>query len=101
SANLQAADVLARTHAATAILGARLRRARSGQGARLDVSMLEALVASDSVTFASVLNGGQEHGNPRPGMLVHRIGDRYLALQSVGAPDRCARLLTVTERPAL
>ena len=101
SSNLQAADMLAATHAATAILGALLRRARSGQGARLDVSMLEALVASDSVTFASVLNGGQEHGNPRPGMLVHRIGDRYLALQSVGAPDLWSRLLTVMERPEL
>ena len=66
SSNLQAADMLAATHAATAILGALLRRARSGQGARLDVSMLEALVASDSVTFASVLNGGQEPGHARP-----------------------------------
>src|SRR5213594_2268699 len=101
ASNLQAADMLAATHAATAILGALLRRARTGQGARLDVSMLEALVASDSVTFASVLNGGQEHGNPRPGMLVHRIGDRYLALQSVGAPDLWSRLLTVMERPEL
>ena len=34
-------------------------------------------------------------------MLVHRIGDRYLALQSVGAPDLWSRLLTVMERPEL
>jgi len=101
SSNLQAADMLAATHAAAAILGALLRRMRTGQGARLDVSMLESLVASDSVTFASVLNGGLEHGNPRPGMLVHKIGDRYLALQSVGAPDLWARLIGVMERPEL
>ena len=67
ASNLQAADMLAATHAATAILGALWRRARTGRGAYLDVSMLEALVASDSVTYAAVLNGGEEYGNPRPG----------------------------------
>ena len=101
ASNLQAADVLAATHACSAILGALWRRARTGRGARLDVSLLEALVAADSITYASVLNGGSEHGNPRPGLLVHRIGDRYLALQSVGAPRLWARLLAVMERPEL
>src|SRR5262249_62091671 len=45
SSNLQAADMLAATHAATAILGALWRRARTGRGAHLDLSMLAALVA--------------------------------------------------------
>jgi crotonobetainyl-CoA:carnitine CoA-transferase CaiB-like acyl-CoA transferase len=101
ASNLQAADMLAATHAATAVLGALWRRARTRRGAHLDVSMLEALVASDSVTFGAVLNGGQEHGNPRPGMVVHKIGHRYLAFQVVGGPELWPRLLTVMERPEL
>ncbi len=101
ASNLQAADMLAATHASTAILGALWRRARTGVGARLDVSMLEALVASDSVTVAAVLNGGAEHGNPRPGMVVHKVGNRYLAFQIVGGPELWPRLLTVMDRPSL
>ena len=93
ASNLQAADVLAATHASSAILAALLRRGRTGRGAYLDVSMLEALVGADSITFGSVLNGGEEHGNPRPGLLVYEIGGRYLALQSVGAPRLWSRLL--------
>jgi crotonobetainyl-CoA:carnitine CoA-transferase CaiB-like acyl-CoA transferase len=101
ASNLQAADVLAAAHAMGAILAALWRRARTGQGAHLDVSMLEALIGADSVTYASVLNGGEEHGNPRPGMIVHRIGDRYLAMQSVGAARLWERLLGVMKRPEL
>src|SRR5881628_822793 len=83
ASNLQAADVLAATHACNAILAALLRRGGTGKGAHLDVSMLEALVAADSITFGSVLNGGEEHGNPRPGLFVFEIDGRYLAMQSV------------------
>ncbi len=101
ASNLQAADVLAAVHASTAITGALLRRYRTKRGAYIDVSMLEALIAADSVTYASVLNGGREHGNPRPGMLVHRIGDRYLALQSAGGNDLWKRVVTLIERPEL
>ncbi|MGH7373273.1 MAG: CaiB/BaiF CoA transferase family protein [Candidatus Rokuibacteriota bacterium] len=101
ASNLQAADVLAAAHAMGVIMAALWRRARTGQGAHLDVSMLEALVGADSVTFASVLNGGEEHGNPRPGMIVHKIGDRYLAMQSVGAARLWERLLRLMKRPEL
>ena len=101
ASNLQAADVLAANHAVGAILAALWRRARTGRGARLDVSLLEALIAADSVTFASVLNGGEEHGNPRPGMVVHRIGERYVAFQIVGAPRLWERLLELMGRPEL
>ncbi|HEY7204755.1 MAG TPA: CoA transferase, partial [Methylomirabilota bacterium] len=101
ASNLQAADVLAAAHAMGAIMAALWRRARTGQGAHLDVSMLEALVGADSVTYASVLNGGEEHGNPRPGMIVHRIGDRYMAMQVVGAPRLWERLLGLMKRPEL
>src|SRR5262245_57650377 len=98
---LQAADVLAGTHAFGVILAALLRRGRTGQGAYLDVSMLESLVAAEDVTFASVLNGGPTWPGPRPGMIVHAIGDRYVALQTVGAPQLWPRMLDLLERPEL
>ena len=101
ASNLQAADVLAGTHAAVAILGAIIRKGRTGKGAHLDVSMLEALVAADSVTYAAVLNGGEEYGNPRPGMIVAPIGDRYLAMQFTGSGELWPRLLSVMGRPEL
>jgi len=101
SMNLQAADVLAGTHAFGAILAALWRRARTGVGARIDVSMLEALVAADDVSLAAVLNGGEEMGSPRPGMGVYEIGGRYLALQTVGSMDLWPRLLTMMARPEL
>ena len=101
SSNLQAADVLAGTHAATAILSALIRKGRTGAGAYLDVSMLEALVSADSVTYAAVLNGGEEHGSPRPGMIVAPVGDRYVAMQFVGADHLWPRLLALMNRPDL
>jgi len=101
SSNLQAADVLAATHASTAILSAIIRRGRTGQGAHLDVSMLEALVAADSVTYAAVLNGGEEHGSPRPGMIVAPVGGRYVAMQFVGADHLWPRMLELMGRPEL
>jgi crotonobetainyl-CoA:carnitine CoA-transferase CaiB-like acyl-CoA transferase len=101
ASNLQAADVLAANHACSAILAALWRRSRTGRGAYLDVSMLEALVGADSITYGSVLNGGEEHGNPRPGLLVYRIGDRYLAFQIAGGPRIWPRLVELMGRPEL
>ena len=101
ASNLQAADVLAGTHAVGAIVGALLRRGRTGKGAHLDVSMLEALISADSVTYAAVLNGGEEAGNPRPGMVVAPIGDRSLAMQFVGSGELWPRLLALMGRPEL
>jgi CoA:oxalate CoA-transferase len=101
ASNLQAADVLAGTHAVGAIVGALLRRSRTGKGAHLDVSMLEALISADSVTYAAVLNGGEEAGNPRPGMVVAPIGDRSVAMQFVGSGELWPRLLALMERPDL
>jgi crotonobetainyl-CoA:carnitine CoA-transferase CaiB-like acyl-CoA transferase len=98
---IQAADVLAGTHAFGAILAALYRRARTGQGAYLDVSMLECLVAAEDVTYGSVLNGGPVQAGPRVGMVVHPIGDRYLAMQTVGAPQLWPRLLALLQRPDL
>jgi crotonobetainyl-CoA:carnitine CoA-transferase CaiB-like acyl-CoA transferase len=101
SSNLQAADVLAGTHASTAIVSALLRRGRTGQGAHIDVSMLEALVAADSVTYAAVLNGGEEHGSPRPGMIVAPVGGRHVAMQFVGSDQLWPRMLELMGRPEL
>jgi crotonobetainyl-CoA:carnitine CoA-transferase CaiB-like acyl-CoA transferase len=101
SSNLQAADVLAGTHASMAIVSALLRKTRTGRGAHIDVSMLEALVAADSVTYAAVLNGGEEHGSPRPGMIVAPVAGRYVAMQFVGADALWPRMLELMGRPEL
>jgi crotonobetainyl-CoA:carnitine CoA-transferase CaiB-like acyl-CoA transferase len=101
SSNLQAADVLAATHASTAIVSALFRRSRTGRGARLDVSMLEALVAADSVTYPAVLNGGEEHGSPRPGMIVAPVAGRFVAMQFVGADALWPRMLALMGRADL
>ncbi|HBH01025.1 MAG TPA: hypothetical protein DDZ42_03725 [Candidatus Rokubacteria bacterium] len=98
---LQTADVLAGTHAFGAILAALLRRGRTGRGAHLDVSMLEALVAAEDITYGAVLNGGAEAPGPRAGMILHALGGRWLALQTVGAPQLWARLLATMGRPEL
>jgi crotonobetainyl-CoA:carnitine CoA-transferase CaiB-like acyl-CoA transferase len=98
---LQTADVLAGTQAFGAILAALWRRARTGRGAYLDVAMLECLVASEDVTYGSVLNGGQEYLGPRPGMVIHAIDGRSFAMQTVGAPQLWPRLLETMKRPEL
>ncbi len=101
ASNLQAADVLAGTHAFGAILAALRRRDRTGQGAYLDVSMLEALVAADDVSYAAVLNGGETQGSPRPAMGVYAVGGRHLALQTGGAAALWPRLQELLGRPDL
>jgi CoA:oxalate CoA-transferase len=98
---LQTADVLAGTHAFGAICAALLRRLRGGQGAYLDVSMLECLIVADDITFHSLLNGGEVWRAPRVGMLVHPIGNRHVAMQAVGAPHLLSRLLALIGRPDL
>lgn len=100
-AYLQAADVLAGAHAFGAICAALVRRGRSGQGAYLDVSMLECLVAADDITYGALLNGGKVQREPRIGMVVQRIGGRYLAMQSAGAPHLWSRLVALIGHPEL
>ena len=98
---LQTADVLAGAHAFGAICAALLRRARNGRGAYLDVSMLECLIAADDMSYPALLNGGKIAREPRIGMLVHPIGERYLAMQSAGAPHLWSRLVGLIGRPEL
>ncbi|MBE0616103.1 MAG: CoA transferase [Burkholderiales bacterium] len=98
---LQTADVLAGAHAFGAICAALLRRGRNGRGAYLDVSMLECLIAADDLTYGSLLNGGEVLREPRVGMVVHPIGERYVAMQSAGAPHLWSRLLALIGRPEM
>jgi CoA:oxalate CoA-transferase len=98
---LQAADVLAGAHAFGAICAALVRRGRNGCGAYLDVSMLECLVAADDITYHSMLNGSPVLRQPRVGMVVHPIGERYVALQTAGAPHLWSRLVGLIGRPEL
>ena len=98
---LQAADGLAGTHAFGAINAALIRKLRSGRGAYIDVSMLECLIAAEDVTFGSILNGGPIEQGPRYGMIVHRVGAGYVALQAVGAPHLWLRIVEFLEQPEL
>ncbi len=98
---LQAADGLAGTHAFGAINAALIRKLRRGRGAYIDVSMLECLIAAEDVTFGSILNGGPIEQGPRYGMIVHRVGDGYVALQAVGAPHLWLRIVEFLEQPEL
>jgi len=96
---LQAADVFAATHAFGAILAGLLRAQRTGEGAYLDVSMLQALVAAEDVSYAALLNGGEVIPGPRIGMVVADVAGRHVAMQHVGAPTLWGRLCAVMKRP--
>jgi crotonobetainyl-CoA:carnitine CoA-transferase CaiB-like acyl-CoA transferase len=98
---LQAADVLAGTHAFGAILAALVRRARTGRGAYLDVSMLECLVGAEDINYGGILNASKDYPGPRPGMIVHGIGGRHVAMQTVGAPQLWSRMVAMMGRPEL
>jgi CoA:oxalate CoA-transferase len=98
---LQAADVLAGTHAFGAIVAALLRRTRTGRGAHLDVSMLEALVGAEDISFGSVLNSGPAYAGARAGMVVHQVGGEWVAFQVVGALDLWPRLVQLLGQPDL
>ncbi len=100
-AYLQAADVLAGTHAFGSICAALLRRSRTGRGAYLDVSMLECLIAADDMTYGALLNGGAVQRQARIGMFVHAIRGRHIAVQSAGAPHLWSRIVAIIGRPEL
>src|SRR5262249_17861103 len=98
---LQAADVLAGTHAFGAILAALFRHGRSGRGAYLDVSMLEAMIAAEDITYGALINGGEAYPGPRPGLIVHHLEGGGFVMQTAGAPQLWNRLLAAMKRPDL
>ena len=51
--------------------------------------------------FRALLNGAPVERQPRVGMVVHRIGDRHMALQTVGAPHLWGRLVALIGKPEL
>lgn len=92
---LQSADALAGVHAFGLVLAAVLRCRATGQGANLDVSMLQSLWAAEDIGIAALLNGGEFTKGPRPGMIVHAIGGRHLAMQFIGGGPTWDRVLSV------
>src|SRR5262249_46167354 len=98
---LQAADVLAGTHAFGAILAGLVRRGRTGRGAYLDVSMLETMIAAEDITYGAIINGGNVYPGPRAGMVAHPLEGGDFVMQTVGAPQLWARLCEAMKRPDL
>ena len=83
SSHSQAADALAGTNGFGAVMAALWRRERTGQGAHVDVSMLESLIASEDISFGSVPNGYE----PMP--TGQRVGMGFVAgTRIVGSPGR-------------
>jgi formyl-CoA transferase/CoA:oxalate CoA-transferase len=101
-AYLQSADALAGVHAFGLVLAAIHRRERTGQGAYLDVSMLQSLWGAEDIGIAAGLNGGAITKGPRPGMIIHAVKGRQLAVQFIGGGPTWDRLLAVmgTDSPA-
>jgi|CXWL01.1.fsa_nt_gi crotonobetainyl-CoA:carnitine CoA-transferase CaiB-like acyl-CoA transferase len=99
---LQSADALAGVHAFGLVLAAVNRVQRTGQGAYLDVSMLQSLWGAEDIGIAAALNGGAITKGPRPGMIIHAIGGRQLAVQFIGGGPTWDRLLGLmgTDGPA-
>lgn len=98
-AYLQSADALAGVHAFGLVLAAVLRRERTGQGAYLDVSMLQSLWAAEDIGIAAALNGGEFTKSPRPGMIIHAVKGRQLAVQFIGGGTTWDRLLAAMGGP--
>ena len=92
-AYLQSADSLAGVHAFGLVLAAVNRRQRTGQGANLDVSMLQSLWGAEDIGIAAGLNGGEITKGPRPGMIIHPVKGQQIAVQFIGGGPTWDRLL--------
>jgi crotonobetainyl-CoA:carnitine CoA-transferase CaiB-like acyl-CoA transferase len=57
------------------------------------VPMLQSLWAAEDMSLAAALNGGAPLGGPRPGMIVHAIKGRHVAVQFIGGGPTWNRLL--------
>ena len=93
-AYLQSADVLAGVHAFGLVLAAVLRRQRTGQGAFLDVPMLQSLWGAEDIGIAAALNDAPVIKGPRVGMVIHTIKGRQIAAQFIGAGPTWERMLS-------
>ena len=91
-AYMQSADALAGVHAFGLVVAAVNRRQRTGQGAYLDISMLQTLWAAEDIGIAAAINDGEITKGPRPGMIIHAIKGQSLAVQFIGGGPTWDRL---------
>jgi crotonobetainyl-CoA:carnitine CoA-transferase CaiB-like acyl-CoA transferase len=97
----QTADVLAGSNAFGAIVAALYQRHTTRKGAHIDVSMLESLIASEDLAYASVPNGGPANAGPRTSMGLSKVDGRWIAWQIGGAPMLWPRLCEAMGQPEL
>jgi formyl-CoA transferase len=99
-------DITAGMFAAYAVLAALRARELTGQGQRIDISLLETQLAWLANVGSNWLVGGevpQRRGNAHPNIAPYaafRASDRYLALAAANQ-DQWATLCRAIERPAL
>jgi crotonobetainyl-CoA:carnitine CoA-transferase CaiB-like acyl-CoA transferase len=82
-AGLPVVDAFSGFTAVSAILAALLWRERTGEGAMLDVAMLDAALALLGAPAASATNGARPRGLARPGSGRYRARDRLLYVGTV------------------
>ena len=91
-AYMQSADALAGVHAFGLVVAAVNRRQRTGQGAYLDISMLQTLWAAEDIGIAAAINDGEITKGPRPGMIIYALKGQSLAVQFIGGGPTWDRL---------
>lgn len=100
------ADTVSAIYAAYGILGALVERGRTGIGRRVEVAMLDSMVAFGAAAFASFFADGKEPGpigRPRASQsYALRCADGKLVALHLASVDKFFKALTVAiDRPAL
>jgi len=104
-AGVAIADLAAGMFACNAILASLFARQRTGQGQRIDISLLDSMVALMSYVASNYLVSGQQPvrlGNGHPNIVPYqsfRASDRYFAF-AVGNDQQWARFCQAVDRPA-
>lgn len=98
------ADILAALFAANAIQAAIHARARDGQGRRIEISLLEGMLAAMSNLAASTLNTGREPrrvGTAQPNIVPYQLFQCRDAPIVIGAPNErlWTKLCEALEKP--
>ncbi|MEM7403913.1 MAG: CoA transferase [Pseudomonadota bacterium] len=101
TSHLQAADALAGAYGFGALMAALWRRERTGEGAQIDVSMLEAMLSGEDLAFGTVPNGVPAEPGPRAGMGLSPVHGRWVAWQSGGSPALFPRLCEAMGAPEM
>lgn len=94
-------DVVTGLYASHAVLGALLGRARTGQGAHVDVSLMHGMAALQSYKIAEhASTGGRVQGEAFAGIGLYRTSDGYLALSAM-REEQVVSLLRIVGRADL